>query len=59
LDRFRYKITIQYDGTRYHGWQIQKNHKTIQGEIEYGLHDFSSKKLSIYGSEEQILVCMP
>ena len=50
MDRFRYKITIQYDGTRYHGWQIQKNHKTIQGEIEHGLKDFSSKKISVHGS---------
>ena len=50
MDRFRYKITIQYDGTRYHGWQIQKNHVTIQSEIEKGIKDFCSQKTSVYGS---------
>ncbi|MFH1593105.1 MAG: tRNA pseudouridine(38-40) synthase TruA [Candidatus Omnitrophota bacterium] len=28
------RLTIAYDGTRYGGWQIQKNTRTIQGEIE-------------------------
>ncbi len=27
------KLTICYDGSDYHGWQIQPGHKTIQGEI--------------------------
>jgi len=29
----RYKITLEYDGTRYAGWQMQKGCKTVQGEI--------------------------
>lgn len=29
----RYKITIEYCGTNYVGWQIQKNGKSIQGAI--------------------------
>lgn len=28
------KLTISYDGTRYNGWQLQKNGRTVQGEIE-------------------------
>ena len=27
----RFKLTIEYDGSRYAGWQIQRNEKTIQG----------------------------
>ena len=27
----RYKITIEYEGTRYNGWQVQKGQKSIQG----------------------------
>ena len=29
----RFKIIIEYDGTRYSGWQMQKGGKTIQGEL--------------------------
>ena len=47
---YRYKIVVHYDGTNYHGWQIQKNHKTIQGELEKALSDFISQRISICGS---------
>jgi tRNA pseudouridine38-40 synthase len=30
----RFKLTIEYAGTRYSGWQIQKNARTVAGEIE-------------------------
>ncbi len=29
----RFKFFIEYEGTRYSGWQVQKNSRTIQGEI--------------------------
>ncbi len=29
----RFKLTIEYEGTRYSGWQVQKNARTVQGEI--------------------------
>lgn len=47
----RLKLTIEYAGTRYSGWQIQKNARTIQGELERailaatGVGDFE-----LYGS---------
>jgi len=33
----RYRLTIEYAGTRYSGWQIQKNARTIQGELHRAL----------------------
>jgi len=30
----RYKVTLEYAGTKYSGWQKQKNARTVQGEIE-------------------------
>jgi tRNA pseudouridine38-40 synthase len=29
----RFKLTVEYVGTRYRGWQIQKNARTVQGEL--------------------------
>ena len=33
----RYFITLSYDGTRYHGWQIQPNGLSVQEELQRGL----------------------
>ncbi len=45
-----YKITISYDGTDYYGWQKQKKHRTIQGELETALMKISSTETSVIGS---------
>ena len=29
-----YRLTIEYEGTRYHGWQEQKNARTVSGELK-------------------------
>ncbi|MDO4191263.1 MAG: tRNA pseudouridine(38-40) synthase TruA [Bacteroidales bacterium] len=49
----RYKLTIQYIGTRYHGWQMQrdKNTRTIQGAIANAAKEVNTKSpISVYGS---------
>jgi tRNA pseudouridine38-40 synthase len=33
----RYFITLNYDGTRYHGWQIQPNGLSVQEKLQWGL----------------------
>jgi tRNA pseudouridine38-40 synthase len=45
-----FKLTIEYDGTRYHGWQRQKNDRTIQGEIEKALLTMTGEKTTLTGS---------
>lgn len=35
----RFKLTIEYAGTRYSGWQKQKNARTVQGEIERAVQE--------------------
>jgi len=47
----RFKLTIEYAGTRYSGWQIQKNARTVQGEIERAILEASSvDDFELYGS---------
>jgi tRNA pseudouridine38-40 synthase len=47
----RFKLTIEYAGTRYSGWQIQKNAKTVQGEIDRVVRSVTARKdFELYGS---------
>ncbi|MEM6831482.1 MAG: tRNA pseudouridine(38-40) synthase TruA, partial [Bacteroidota bacterium] len=43
-------MNISYKGTHYHGWQIQPNGKTIQGEIEKGLSLLLREQVAVTGS---------
>jgi tRNA pseudouridine38-40 synthase len=45
-----FKITIEYDGTRYHGWQRQKNDRTIQQDIEKAAQTITGQQVSLTGS---------
>ena len=46
-----FKITIEYDGTRYDGWQRQKStDQTIQGKIEKVLSRMTGKEIEIDGA---------
>ena len=44
------KLTIEYHGLPYCGWQYQKNEKTVQGEIEKAIFKFSGEKKTIQGA---------
>jgi tRNA pseudouridine38-40 synthase len=47
----RFKLTIEYAGTRYSGWQIQKNARTVQGEIDRAVREISGgRTFELYGS---------
>jgi len=45
-----YKIVISYDGTEYHGWQLQPRKKTIQGTLEGALFRFRSRRIPVHGA---------
>ena len=47
---FNYKIIIRYVGTNYHGWQRQKNQKTVQEEIEKKLEHFFKQRIRLIAS---------
>lgn len=46
----RYKMTIEYDGTHFCGWQKQKDGVSVQEELEKALSVFAHEKTEVYGS---------
>jgi len=47
----RFKLVIEYAGTRYSGWQIQKNARTVQGEIDRAVGEVTAERaFELYGS---------
>ena len=47
----RYKLTLEYEGTKYSGWQIQKGGKSIQGEILDACRNlFGTDEIDFFGA---------
>ena len=47
----RFKLALEYAGTKYSGWQIQKNARTVQGELTRVVQDVTGQQqFEIYGS---------
>jgi tRNA pseudouridine38-40 synthase len=44
------KLTLAYDGTDFHGWQVQPGLPTIQGEVERVLGEIEGKAVPVAGS---------
>src|SRR5215510_2550297 len=45
-----YKLLLQYDGTDFHGWQIQEGHRTVQGELTRALSLIDNRSVNVHGS---------
>jgi tRNA pseudouridine38-40 synthase len=45
-----YKLTLQYDGTDFHGWQMQGAERTVQGELARVLSLIDGRAVSVHGS---------
>jgi tRNA pseudouridine38-40 synthase len=46
----RIRITVSYDGTRYHGWQVQPELPTVQGELERVAAEIEGRLVDVFGS---------
>lgn len=46
----RYFITFSYDGTAYHGWQIQPHSVTVQEELQKALSTLMRKPMEVVGA---------
>ena len=45
-----YKLLLQYDGTEFHGWQIQGELRTVQGELTQALSLIDGRSVNLHGS---------
>lgn len=45
-----FKLTIQYDGTDFHGWQMQAELRTVQGELRQALSLIEGRDVVLHGS---------
>ena len=47
---FKYQILVEYVGTNFRGWQVQKKGKTIQGLIQEKISNLLNEKITLLGS---------
>lgn len=46
----RVKLVIAYDGTRYHGWQLQPGEPTVEGYINKALSELLGEEIAVIGA---------
>jgi tRNA pseudouridine38-40 synthase len=46
----RYRITIEYDGTPFVGWQLQPSGTSVQGTIETAIQRFTGEQVTVHGA---------
>ncbi len=54
----RYKLTIEYDGTPYCGWQRQDNGSTVQGSLEAAAEAICGVPVRVHGAGRTDAGCM-
>jgi tRNA pseudouridine38-40 synthase len=46
----RFKLTLEYDGRSFQGWQRQKNASSVQEALETAVHGFSGETVTVQGA---------
>lgn len=49
-EKKRVCLRVAYDGTAYCGWQVQKNGRTIEGELNRALFELTGEKIQVIGA---------
>jgi tRNA pseudouridine38-40 synthase len=44
------KLVLEYDGTHFHGWQVQPSARTVMGEVERAIAQVTGETLRIHGA---------
>lgn len=50
MEKKRIRITVAYDGTHYHGWQLQENGITIEEELNKCLSELLGEQIQVIGA---------
>jgi len=50
MEKKRIRLTVAYDGTNYHGWQIQPNGITIESELKRCLEELFKEPIEVIGA---------
>ena len=45
-----WKLTLEYDGTKYRGWQEQRNARTVQGDLRKVVEDYFGMAVELHGA---------
>ena len=53
-EKKRVRLTVAYDGTNYHGWQIQNNGITIESELNRCLTDLLREPVEVIGASRAV-----
>ncbi|MBI3098348.1 MAG: tRNA pseudouridine(38-40) synthase TruA [Planctomycetes bacterium] len=46
----RIRLTLEYDGTAFHGWQIQKGHRSVQAEVVEAIRRVTGETVTLIGA---------
>ncbi len=50
MDSRNILIDLAYDGTDFHGWQVQRQERTVQGELERALADLHGSRITVHAA---------